>query len=345
MNNKFISGKKNVLVTGGAGFIGSHLCEQLVKDNNVICIDNFNGGSEENIDSLLQLPNFRFIKHDISEPIELDELPELKKFKVQFQGIQEIYHLACPTSAKNFDSLRMDTLLANSCGVINVLDLALKYKSKFLLASSSVVYGPKEKDNLYFTEEYLGKVNFTSPRSCYDEGKRFAETCTITYREAHKLDVKVARIFRTYGPRMPLFDGQMVTDFVLQALYNKSLVIYGDKNFSTSLCYVSDMVDGLIKLMDSDVSEPINLGNEEEYKMADVAQKIIDSTNSKSKIVFNPPLLFMTSLGLPDIKKAKNRLDWFPLISLEEGLEKTIEDVKRKRSLLQPFVNKYDEEL
>ena len=345
MAKTLISSKKNILVTGGAGFLGSHLCEELVKESHVICIDNFIGGSEENIDHLLQLPNFRFIKHDVNQPIDLDELVELKKFKVKFQGIQEIYHLACPTSAKNFNSLRIETLLANSVGVINILNLALKYKAKFLLASSSVVYGPKRKESPYFKEEEKGEVNFTSPRSCYDEGKRFSETCAITYREMHNLDIKIARVFRTYGPRMPLFDGQMIPDFVLQALNDMPLIIYGDKSFSTSLCYVKDMVDGLIKLMDSEISEPINLGSEEEYNMAGIAGKIIDFTQSKSKIIFKEPLLFMTPLGLPDITKAKNKLAWFPLISLDEGLRRTIEDVKAKRSLLQPFINKYDEEL
>ncbi|TSC96062.1 MAG: NAD-dependent dehydratase [Parcubacteria group bacterium Athens1014_10] len=345
MKTKLISGKKNILVTGGAGFIGSHLCEELVKSHNVICIDNFIGGNIENIDYLLQLPNFRFIKHDINQPIDLDSLPELKKFKINVQGIQEIYHLACPTSAKNFDSLRIDTLMANSCGIINVLNLALKYKSKFFLASSSVVYGPRRKKSIYFKEDDLGKVNFIGPRSCYDEGKRFAETCTITYQEVHNLDVKIARVFRTYGPRMPLFDGQMIPDFVLQALNNKSLIIYGDKTFSTSLCYVKDMIDGFIKLMDSEINSPINLGSEEEHKMFEVAEKIISLIGAESDIVFNDPIIFMTPLGLPSIAEAKNKLNWFPLVSLEEGLRKTIEDVKAKQSLLQPFIDQYDEEL
>lgn len=346
MNNQFISGRKNILVTGGAGFIGSHLCEELVKDNHIICIDNFIGGSEENIGHLLQFPNFRFVKHDINQPLDLDELPELKKFKVKFQGIQEIYHLACPTSAKNFDSLRVATLKTNSVGIINVLDMALKYKTeKFLLTSSSVVYGPKRDDNQFFKEEEMGKVNFIGPRSCYDEGKRFAETCAATYKETNQLDVKIARIFRTYGPRMPLFDGQMIPDFVLQALNNKPLIIYGDKIFSTSLCYVKDIIDGLIKLMDSEISKPVNLGGEREYKMFEIAQKIIELTDSKSEIIFRPPLLFMTPLGFPDINKAKDKLNWFPLISIEEGLKRTIEDVRAKRDLLQPFIKKYDKDV
>lgn len=345
MKNGFISGKKNILITGGAGFIGSHLCEELVKNNNVICIDNFIGGNIENIEHLLQLPNFRFIKYDINQTIDLDNLAELQEFKIKFQGIQEIYHLACPTSAKNFNSLRIETLLATSRGVINVLNLALKYKAKFILASSSVVYGQRREKNFYFKEDDLEKVNFIGPRSCYDEGKRFSETCAITYREVYNLDIRIARIFRTYGPKMPLFDGQMIPDFVLQALNNMPLIIYGEKGFSTSLCYVKDMVDGLIKLMESEIKDPINLGSENECEMIEVAEKIINLTGSKSKIIFKDPLLFMTPLGLPNITKAKNELAWFPLVSFDEGLRKTIEDIKTKRSMLQPFVEQYDEEL
>jgi UDP-glucuronate decarboxylase len=339
------SGKKNVLVTGGAGFLGSHLCDELIKDSHVICLDNFCGGNMRNIEHLLQKPNFRFIKHDITQPINLEELPELKDFKIKFQGIQEIYHLACPTSAKNFLKLRIETLKANAIGTINVLEIAKKYKSKILLASSSVVYGPIRKDNPYFKETDLGSVNFVGPRACYDEGKRFAESCFITYKEMYNLETKIARIFRTYGPRMPLFDGQMIADFVLQALNNKPLIIYGDESFSTSLCYVSDIVEGLIAFMASEEVGPINFGHPEKYKLVEVAKKIIEMINSKSEIVFKPPLLFMTPLGLPEITLAKTKLNWFPVVSLESGLKATIEDIKIKRMLLEPFLSEYDKEL
>lgn len=338
--------RKNILVTGGAGFIGSHLCEELVKENNVICLDNLVGGGGDirNIEYLLQNPNFRFIKQDINQPFNLEEFPELQSFKIKVQGVQEIYHLACPTTAKNFMAMRIETLWANSIGTINILELAKKYQAKILLASSSVVYGPRKKDSPYFKESDLGAVNFVSPRACYDEGKRFAETCFVTYREMYNLETKIVRIFRTYGPRLALFDGQMISDFVLQALNNKPLIIYGDENFSSSLCYVSDIVEGMIAMMESKESGPINLGHPEEIKLTEVAKKIIALTDSQSQIEFREPLLFMTPLGLPDITLAKTKLNWFPVVGLDDGLAKTVEYIKANRMLLQPFVERYDRE-
>jgi UDP-glucuronate decarboxylase len=320
--------KKNIIVTGGAGFIGSHLCEALLKsgDVNVICVDNFINSAPENIDFLLKNQSFELIKHDINESLDLEKYPELEKFKIKFFGIQEIYHLACPTSAKNFDKFKIDTLFANSIGVRNMLDLAFKYKAKFLHASSSVVYGPRAKNAKKLNEEDLGLMNHLSGRGCYDEGKRFAETCVETYRQVHGLDVKIARIFRTYGPRQRLYDGEMVPDFIVDAIDDKDLVIYGDKNFSTSLTYVSDIVDGLLKLMEHNGGYlgPVNFGSDEEFKLMDVAKMIIKLTDSASKIVFEEPLLFMTPLGFPDIRKAKEELGWLPLVRLEDGLEKAV---------------------
>ncbi len=340
------SKRKNVLVTGGAGFIGSHLCDYLVKENNVICLDALVGGGDvENIRHLLANPYFRFIKHDITEPIPpLEEVPELSTWKIKFSGIQEIYHLACPTSVKNFDKLKIETLKANSLGIFNILELAKKYQAKIFFASSSVVYGPRLKDFPYFNEEYFGQVDTLNPRSCYDEGKRFAETCFKTYQEFYNLDIRIARIFRTYGPRQPLFDGQMIPDFFLQALTNKPLVIYGDENFSTSLCYVDDIIDGIIKLMNSSITDPINLGGQGEIKLVDLAKKIIELTGSSSKIEFRPPLPFMRPLGLPDISKARDELGWVPVTTLESGLNKMLEYTKARRLLLEPLVSKYDQQ-
>jgi UDP-glucuronate decarboxylase len=340
----YISGKKNILVTGGAEFLGSHLCDKLIKEANVLCIDDFTSSDQKNIDHFLRLPNFEFIKHDISQPIDLEQTKEGKKFKIEFQGIQEIYHLACPTSAKNFDKLRIKTLYSNSQGIINILEIAKKYKAKFLFTSSSVVYGPRRKEKPYFKEDYQGSVNFVSARACYDEGKRFSETACVTYREMYGLDTKTIRVFRTYGPRMLLFDGQMVPDFVLQALNNKPLIIYGDEFFSSSFCYVSDIIDGLIKMMASEEAGPINLGHPDEILIQDIAKKIIAKTNSESEIEFREPLLFMTPLGLPEITLAKKKLGWLPLVGLNEGLDKTIRDIEANRLLLQPMVSKYDEE-
>ncbi len=328
--------KKNILITGGAGFIGSYLCDELVKKNKVICLDNFISGSERNIDHLLQNPDFAFVKHDITEPIDLENLKELKKFKIKFQGVQEIYHLACPTSPKDFEKKIIETVLANSVGVRNALELAVKYKAKFLLTSSSVVYGPRDKANPYFKEDYIGQVDFLSPRACYDEGKRFAETIVNTYRQAYNLDTKIARIFRTYGPRMKLNDGQMLPDFVYNALEGKDLVIYGDESFSSSFCYISDIVQGLIKLMKSGESNPLNLGSDLDCKIVDVAQKIIELTESKSRIIFEKPLLFMTSLGLPDITLAKERIGWFPVVMLEDGIKEAIDYFKAYKPIIEP---------
>ena len=328
--------KKNIIVTGGAGFIGSHLCDELVKKNKVICIDNFISGDERNIDHLLQNPNFQFIRHDITKPINLEKLKELNKFKVEFQGIQEIYQLACPTSPKNFEKTIIETALANSVGIRNILDLAVKYKSKFILTSSSVVYGPRDLQNPNFKEDDLGVVDQLSPRACYDEGKRFAETIVSTYRTHHNLDAKIARIFRTYGPRMKLNDGRMLPDFVYNALEGKDLVIYGDQDFYSSFCHVSDVVQALMKMMKSGEPGPMNIGSDLDYKLVDVAKKVIELTDSKSKIVFEKPLLFMTPLGLPDVSLIKERLGWFPIVLLEEGIQSAIDYFKAHKTIIKP---------
>ena len=336
---------KNVLVTGGAGFLGSHLCDRLVKENNVICLDNFvGGGNIDNIKHLLQNPNFRFVKHDINQPIDFDKFPELKNLRIKIHGLQEIYHLACPTSAKNFDQLRVQTLQTNAIGTINILEMARFYKAKILFTSSSVVYGPRKKDNPFFKETDFGSVNFVGPRACYDEGKRFSETALVTYKEVYGIDTKIVRIFRTFGPRETLFDGQMIPDFALQALNDKPLVIYGDESFSTSLCYVSDIIEGIIAMMNSKESGPINLGHPQEYKLVDLAKKIIQLTDSKSEVKFKLPLPFMTPLGLPDVSLAREKLNWFPVVKIDKGFEKLLDYVKANRILLQPLVNKYDQE-
>lgn len=327
--------RKNVLVTGGAGFIGSHLCEQLLEEAKVICVDNFVNSSERNIDHLLQNPNFQFIRWNINEPLDLAQFPELEAFKVQFQGVQEIYHLACPTSVKNFDQYRMDTLLTNSVGTRNVLDLAVKHKAKVLFASTSVVYGARRPDGLPFREDDVGAVDHMTPRGCYDEGKRFSETAVKTYADVYGIDTRIARIFRTYGPRQRLMDGELFSDFILSAIDNKPLTIYGDESFATSLTYVSDMVDGLHKVMNAPVGiGVVNLGADHEVKVVDVAKKILELTGSTSQIVFEPPLMFLTSLGIPDITKAKEKLGWLPLVPLEHGLKQAIDYTEAHRNLL-----------
>ena len=333
MPKKVIFDKKNVLITGGAGFIGSHLCDELIKSCNVICLDNFSTGSEKNIDHLLSETNFEFIKHDISEPIDLENISELQKFKIEFQGIQEIYHLACPTSPIHFEKNKISTILANSYGVKNALDIAVKYDAKFLHFSSSVVYGPRDENNAKIAEDNIGKTNFLSERSSYDEGKRFAETIIINYKQIHNIDVKIIRVFRTYGPRMKLDEGNMIPDFISNALDDKDLVILGDKNFTSSFCYVTDIVDASIKAMSTDLTGPFNVGSDVDISVADVAEKIISILNSKSKITYADKILFLTRLCLPDITKARNELGWIPIVTLEKGLEKTIEGLRASKRL------------
>lgn len=333
--------KKNVLVTGGAGFMGSHLCERLLKESKVICLDDFSNSHPSNIEHLLQYPDFEFIKYDVNQPIDLDKFEELDKFKVKFQGIQEIYHLACPTSPNEFEKLKMKSLWANSSSMINTLDLAVKYHAKYVFTSSSVVYGNASDKKQVFKESDQGIVDHLSPRACYDEGKRFAETCIETYRQVYGVDAKIARVFTVYGPHMKLFEGQLIPDFIINALEGNDLVIYGDENFSTSLCYVTDIVDGLIRLMSSGPDiKLVNIGHDEVVKYSDVAKMIIEMTNSNSKIVFEKPLLFLTRKGAPDLSYIRDALGWMPLVRLRDGLEKTVDyTIANKEALL--FDHKY----
>ena len=326
LNETPIFEKKNVIVTGGAGFLGSHLCEKLLQEAKVICIDDLSNSNIQSIDHLLQYPDFEFIKYNVNKPIDLDEFDELDKFKVKFQGVQEIYHLACPTSPKNFESLKLQSLWANSNAMISTLDLAVKYKAKYLFASSSVVYGESTSEHNIFEETDEGVVHHLSPRGCYDEGKRFAETCVETYRQVYGIDVKIARVFTTYGPRMKLRDGLMIPDFILNAIEGKNLVLYGDGEMEMSFCYITDMIDGFIKLMQTGPEVSIvNIGSDQAYKVGEIAKKVIEMTNSSSQIVNEEPLVFLTRKGLPNLHRAKEMLGWIPLIRLEDGLRNTID--------------------
>lgn len=325
--------KKNILVIGGAGFIGSHLCDELIKEANVICLDDFSSGRETNIDHLLAEPNFEFVRHNIVEPIDLDSLPGLQKFKIQFQGIQEVYNLACPMSPMNFMDNREGIVLANSYGIYNAMNIAKKYEAKFLHFSSSVVYG-SEVQKKAVSENYIGAVDITSDRAAYDEGKRFAETMVLTCRDKFKIDAKIVRVFRTYGPRMPLNDGQMLPDFVNNALDGKDIEIFGDSSFSSSFCYISDCVDAVMKVMDSDLRDPINIGSDVEINLTDLAEKIIKMVGASSKVVYKDPKLFMKPLCLPDINKIKNEIGWMPVVTIEKGLENTIYELRANKGLL-----------
>jgi len=328
--------KKVILVTGGAGFIGSFLCGELLKEGHrVICIDNFSTGHVRNIDPYLRHPDFQFLRLDINKPFNLETFPELEPFKVKFYGVQEIYHLATPTSIKHFDRFRAGTLLSNSIGTRNILDIAVKYKAKILLGSSSVVYGSRTAEKKMFREDDRGIVDHLTPRACYDEGKRFAETMFFTYEGIYEIDAKIARIFRTYGPRMPLFDGHQIPDFVLNALNGEDIVINGTEEFKTSMVYVTDVVDALIRIMKAPKGiGPVNVGSDVDMKLADVANKIIEMSDSGSNVVFEDQLLFLTEIGLPDVTKAKERLHWMPVVRLEDGLQKTIDYIRANKILL-----------
>jgi UDP-glucuronate decarboxylase len=321
---KSVFEKKNILVLGGAGFVGSHLCDRLVASGKVICVDNFISGRRENIEHLLQNENFLFINEDVNNLYDLEKFKELDKFQIKIQGIQEIYNLACPTAPKEFTQNMVLTAWTNSIGTIRALDLAVRYKAKLMHFSSSVVYGPRNDKEPIQKESKFYPSSPLTPRACYDEGKRFAETLVYTYRQFYNLDAKILRIFTAYGPRMPLFVGHMIPDFIVAALDNKPLMIYGDANFTTTLCYINDLIDACLKMMASKEAGPFNIGSPEEFKISDIAKRIIKMTNSKSEIQYADPLLFMSRLGIPDISLAKDKLQWFPIMTLDQGLEETV---------------------
>lgn len=323
--------RKNILVAGGAGFIGSHLCDELVRENNVVCLDNFITGQEENIDHLLENPQFEFLRHDVTIPFSIDQFPELKKFRVESLGFQEIYHLACPTSPKEYHRVPIETLHANALGTINICKLATEHKAKLVHLSTSAVYGePLEYEP--FKEEYLGMVNAVGPRSCYNEGKRFAETIVANYTREFGLQAKIARVFNTYGPRMRTDDGRMIPDFIISVLKKEPIVIYGGPDDASSYCYVSDIVDALIKLMAAETPELaiFNIGSESLVKFVDVAEIIMHQVGVTVPIQYESHLPYTQEQGVPDISKAKEVLRWFPVVKLEVGLRKAIDYMKAR---------------
>ena len=302
---------KRVLVTGGAGFLGSHLCANLLEQGcEVICLDNLYTGTKRNIYPLLNEPNFEFMRHDITFPLYLE--------------VDEIYNLACPASPIHYQNDPVQTTKVNVHGAINMLGLAKRVKAKIFHASTSEVYGDPEVHPQ--PESYRGSVNPIGPRSCYDEGKRCAETLFFDYLRQHKLRIKIARIFNTYGPNMHPYDGRVVSNFILQGLQNKPLTVYGDGSQSRSFCYVDDLIDGFLRLMQSsdDFTGPVNLGNPVEFDMIELAEQVKELTNSKSEIIFEPLPEDDPRQRQPDITLAKNKLGWEPKVPLREGLEKTI---------------------
>jgi UDP-glucuronate decarboxylase len=310
---------KTILITGGAGFIGSNLCDRLLKEGNrIICVDNFLTSSKENVAKFLDNKNFKFIERDIINPLFVDE------------NIDEIYNLACPASPVHYQNNAIRTIKANTIGVINMLGMARAKNAKIFQASTSEVYGdPLEHPQ---KETYRGNVNPFGPRACYDEGKRCAETLFFDYFRTHHLKIKVVRIFNTYGPNMAPDDGRVVSNFILQALKGEDITIYGDGSQTHSFCYIDDLVDGFVKMMDSDekVYGPINLGNPDEFTVKELAMKVIEFTDSKSKLVYKDLPIDDPTRRCPDISLAKNTLGWEPKIKLQEGLLKTIEYFKNK---------------
>jgi len=302
---------KRVLVTGGAGFLGSHLCDALSeKQKEVICVDNFFSGSKDNIQHLLHHPNFELIRHDIIHPL--------------FVEVDQIYHLACPASPIHYQHNAIKTVKTNVMGTINMLGLAKRTRSRFLLASTSEIYGDPEVHPQ--PESYWGHVNPIGLRSCYDEGKRLAETLAMDYFRQNRVDIKIVRIFNTYGPRMAVNDGRVVSNLVVQALRHEPLTIYGNGHQTRSFCYVSDLISGLDAIMATDgLTGPFNLGNPEEHTILELAELIIKLTRSPSKIVHKELPADDPARRCPDISLIRDKMGWTPKIGLEEGLQKTID--------------------
>lgn len=305
---------KNILVTGGTGFIGSHLCDKLIDEgNHVICLDNFFTGSRKNIDHLLDNREFELIRHDIIEPILLE--------------VDAIYNLACPASPVHYQFNAIKTVKTNVIGVTNMLDLADKTKARILQASTSEVYGDPAQHPQ--KEEYWGNVNPIGVRSCYDEGKRVAETLMMDFHRQHNVDIRIIRIFNTYGPRMAENDGRVVSNFIIQALKNEDITIYGDGSQTRSFCYVDDLVRGMISLMNKeDFMGPVNVGNDDEYTILELAKMIIELSGSKSKIVFKPLPSDDPCKRRPDLTLARRELGYEPTVNIKDGLLKTIEYFK-----------------
>ncbi len=303
---------KTVLITGGAGFIGSHLCEFfLKKEFTVICVDNFLTGTKKNIEQFLKNPLFQCIEHDITKPLAINT------------PVDYILHFACPASPIDYQKVPLQTLHTCSLGTINVLELAREKNAVFLLASTSEVYGDPTISPQ--PESYWGNVNPNGLRSCYDEGKRYAEAETMAFHRVHRLNTRIIRIFNTYGPRMRKNDGRVIPAFISQALENKPLTVFGNGNQTRSFCYVDDLIQGIYAVLMSNTHDPVNLGNPHEFTMKELAEKILAITGSKSTLTFCPLPEDDPKQRKPDITKAKTMLQWEPKIQLSEGLQKTIE--------------------
>ena len=305
-----------ILVTGGAGFIGSHLCERLIGEGNeVLCLDNFFTGRRENIFHLLDNPRFELLRHDVTEPILLE--------------VDQIYNLACPASPVHYQYNPVKTVKTNVMGTINMLGLAKRVRARILQASTSEVYGDPERHPQ--TEDYWGNVNPIGIRSCYDEGKRLAETLMTDYHRQNNVDIRIARIFNTYGPRMLEDDGRVVSNFIVQALRGEPLTLYGEGEQTRSFCYVDDLIEGLIRLMNvEDLHDPVNLGNPGEFTIKQLAEEVIKTCGSKSGFTYMPLPADDPHKRKPDITRAQTALGWNPTIPLREGLKRTVDDFRNR---------------
>lgn len=307
--------KKKILVTGGAGFLGSHLCERLLRDKNeVVCLDNYFTGQKQNVVHLLDNPFFELIRHDVTMPF--------------FIEVDEIYNLACPASPIHYQYNAIKTVKTSVMGAINMLGLAKRIKARILQASTSEVYG--DPDVHPQPESYWGHVNPIGPRACYDEGKRAAETLFINYHKQNNVRIKIMRIFNTYGPRMHPNDGRVVSNFIVQAIHGKDITIYGDGSQTRSFCYVDDLIEGMVRMMNSreEFTGPVNIGNPNEFTITELARMVIRLTGSRSKLIYEPLPADDPTQRQPNIDLAKKELSWEPRIQLEEGLKKTIDYFK-----------------
>lgn len=315
-----IANRKRVLVTGGAGFLGSHLCERMLKDgNDVLCVDNFYSGTKDNISHLMGNPHFEMMRHDVCFPLHVE--------------VDEIYNLACPASPVHYQSDPIQTTKTSVIGAVNMLGLAKRNKATILQASTSEVYGDPEVHPQ--KESYWGHVNTIGIRSCYDEGKRCAETLFFDYKRKHDVKIKVVRIFNTYGPRMHPNDGRVVSNFIVQALRGEDITIYGEGSQTRSFCYVDDLIEGFVRMMASGkgVTGPINMGNPGEFTMIELAQAILKQVGGKSQLVFRPLPQDDPKQRRPDITLAKQHLDWEPMVNIDSGLSRTISYFKKTLAL------------
>jgi UDP-glucuronate decarboxylase len=302
---------RRVLVAGGAGFVGSHLCERLLRDGKtVICVDNFSTGRMDNLRHLLRYDTFSFVRHDVVDPIDL--------------VVDEIYNLACPASPRHYQADPVHTLMTNVLGSLHLLELAARHKARIFQASTSEVYGDPHVHPQ--PEGYWGNVNSFGPRACYDEGKRSAETLFYSFHQEHGVDIRIGRIFNTYGPRMRADDGRVISNFVVQALKDENITVYGDGSQTRSFCYVDDLIDGFYRLMYGPVAihAPVNLGNPAEFTVNELAEQVVAMTGSSSKIVYHPLPIDDPRQRQPDISTAKNKLGWAPTVALKDGLRSTI---------------------